>query len=279
MLNLRPYSKKDPLLLHKEIIDSKRAPDTVSLVQAVEDQVEEQFIVHANESTVNSLENIIGLELNEDTKAALRSLYSSRSKKLIEVKNSITTTSSGRANNLCQYCTINTVGPMDHIMPKGDFPEFSVHAENLFPCCAECNSYKSNTWLIDGSRQFLNLYLDTLPNHQYLFVELTNSGGVIETDFTLDNRNEIDDQLFRLIFSHYNHLNLMERFKKSSHSVVSELRSLIVPLRQSMDNEEIRTALTDAIYKKMEYFGTNYWKSVLEMALVQDQDFMNSCRD
>ena len=279
MLNLRPYAKKEPFLFHKDMVSSKRTPGTLEQLEEIESEIEEQYINHIRESTANTLENIVALDINEVQKTALKSLYDPRNKKIIDVKNSIITTLENRAIDLCQYCTINDVGTMDHILPKNNFPEYSVHTNNLFPCCSTCNSYKSNLWLLEGSRKFLNPYLDVLPQERYLFVELVDSEGVIDVNFILENRNEINPELFTLICSHYECLHLLERFKRSSHSVVSDLSYTIGPLFEYMSIEEITSTLTDAITKKFSYHGANHWKSVLEISLVQDVNFMSSFLD
>lgn len=275
MLNLRPYNKKDPFLLYKEIVSSKIDKVLVKKLQEINDNIQKQFNVHLNESTTNTLENITALNMSEQQKADLRNLYSSRSKYVIEIKNSIITSDDNRIRNLCQYCTINTVGPMDHIMPKGDFPEFSVHARNLFPCCAECNSYKSKVWLAGGNRQFLNLYLDTLPNEQYLFVNLNHIEDVPEVEFYLDNRNNINKELFELISSHYDKLKLLERFKFSSHAVIADLKYTIETMPTYLTTEEIISMIIETQSKRKKYNGSNYWECVLIVALIENPDFLN----
>jgi len=280
MLNLRPYSKEDPFLFHRKIVDTKRVPGVVAQLKGIESQIENQFDNHSKKSLKNKLEDISALSLQEKEKLALLKLYNPRNRKIIDVKNSVTTTSGNRINNLCQYCTINTVGPMDHIMPKASFPEFSVHSSNLLPCCAECNSRKSSAWLLGGNRKFLNLYLDDLPENQYLFVNFVNPEGVIEINYFLENKNGIEDRFFDLIVSHYEKLNLLERFKHSSHSVVSEIKDLVMSLtNNNLEIEEIIATITEVALKEKGRFGQNYWKSILKISLVQNEIFMNSCQN
>lgn len=277
MLNLIPFTEKDSFLLHTEILDSKNDRALVQQLLKINGQIQQQFDTHTTESATNTLEDIQALDISEDQKINLRKLYNARSKHIIKIKNSITTSPDNRIINLCQYCTINTVSPMDHIMPKGEFPEFSVHAKNLFPCCSECNSHKSNTWVVEGHRQFLNLYLDILPSEQYLFVNITNLDNIPSIYFYLDNRNNINEELFRLITSHFNKLNLLKRFELSSHEVIADIKYSIEALLTHLTTEEITTIILETATKKMSYYGTNYWKCMLEIALGENSDFVESC--
>lgn len=65
------------------------------------------------------------------------------------------------------------------------------------PCCSEYNERKSSNWIENGKRKYLNLYIDELPDVQYLFCDVRVSGDSIKCDFSLSNLNGIDADLFR----------------------------------------------------------------------------------
>ncbi len=166
---------------------------------------------------------------------------------------------------------------MDHIMPKNLFPEFSVHAQNLFPCCVECNSYKSETWLKNGNRQILNLYLDILPSEQYLFVEINIVDSVVTPKFYLENKASIEADYFQLILSHYKNLHLLDRFGDASNTIITELKSALTALNGSSANE-IESFIAAYSESNSLYFGYNYWKDILRIALSKDKRFLTSCK-
>lgn len=277
MFNLRPFSKKDSFELHKGVVNSKKDASLVERLSKLDAKIKSQFILRDSNSVTNSLEKTTPLDLSEDAKVDLVSLYNPRSKLIGEIKREVTTGEGNRAISECQYCTINSVSSMDHIMSKSYFPEFSVNAHNLFPCCLECNNHKSNVWLREGKRQFLNLYLDVLPTIRYLFVELVHSEDVIVTKFYLENRGDIDNDVFQLIFSHYKNLNLCDRFSSASNSVITSLKSTLISLPKRLNAQEVRSFIELTTRRDMEYFGPNYWKSVLQLALIENADFLNSC--
>lgn len=277
MINLVPFNKKDCFDSHLDIVRSKRDPLLVTELLQVSTFLEPQFRLHQLESITNTLENINPLVLENSVKDKLRNLYKLKSRAVVEVRQTVTTNTEHRAINECQYCTINSVSSMDHIMPKTLFPEFSVNTQNLFPCCGECNAYKSDIWLINEERQFLNLYLDILPNRRYLFVELEYQNDIIYPRFYIENSNGIDETEFQLISNHYNRLHLCERFSQASHSIISELKSILTSLPRRLNLDETRSFILEVTSREMEYHGANYWKSILQIALSEDEIFLESC--
>ncbi len=276
MRNLIPH-QGNAVDFHNQVVDSKRDRDLIARLHTIGNEIEEQFAVHQAESNTNSLERIGAMVIAEGLKSDLRTLYHAKRQSIIRAKNEILTDTNNRKDVTCQYCTINSVQPIDHIMPQASFPEFSVHLKNLFPCCGECNGYKTHTWLRDGQRQFLNLYLDTLPNARYLFVELDDSDGVITTNFFLENKENIEDGMFQLIERHYTNMHLCRRFNLSSNSVITNLRNMILSLPNPLTREEIQTFVLESSRLEMEQNGFNYWKSVLSITLSQHDTFLASC--
>jgi len=64
----------------------------------------------------------------------------------------------------CPMCGSSVTGSVDHYLPKGDFPEFSVMAANLVPACFHCNSgVKRQTFRgVTLNERFLHPYFDAL---------------------------------------------------------------------------------------------------------------------
>jgi 5-methylcytosine-specific restriction endonuclease McrA len=72
----------------------------------------------------------------------LLSLYDYQNKIVRNIRENINNQQLEAIRNTCQNCTIDSVGTMDHILPKTSYPEYAVNAYNLFPCCSKCNQYK-----------------------------------------------------------------------------------------------------------------------------------------
>lgn len=135
----------------------------------------------------------------------------------------LTTDENNRISNICPNCTVGRVESLDHCIPKSEFPEFSDNPLNLMPCCMYCNSKKSSVWRREGQRVFLNLFLDELPNVRYLFVQTHIKDGIPVFKFFIDNRNSIENNLYKKIEKHYSTLDLCNVFADNSDDVVDEL--------------------------------------------------------
>lgn len=80
---------------------------------------------------------------------------------------------------VCPFCDGQIENPpLDHYYPKGRFPLFSCHPENLVPICTKCNEFEAkgekiplNTEEAEPAADWLHPYFRTAPDD--VFVELT----------------------------------------------------------------------------------------------------------
>lgn len=279
MKNLRPYDKNS-FDFFNSIVSSKsntkKDPNYLTRLKDQTSNIEKKFLVYGNLFDANDLETLESTTFSKQEKDDLLALYSYKSKKIQELKIKLTTSEHNRILNTCQNCTINEVNSFDHLVPKDLFPEFSVNPKNLFPSCTQCNSHKSITWLVDKKRVFLNLFLDILPVEQFLFVDITMNNDLIVTNFFLDNRNNIEENMFRLIFEHYERLNLCHRFKINIDQVITPLKNSMKSNLDILTIDQIVSISINSANLNSRSFGANYWKSILENALLINHDFIKS---
>ncbi len=103
----------------------------------------------------------------------LRACYDGATKPLKTLKDDIRSAQPQRQLKYCPMCGTTLPKTYDHYLPAVAFPEFAVHALNLVPCCALCNSMKDDDWLsAAGERQYLHAYADILPDVQFVHVTL-----------------------------------------------------------------------------------------------------------
>lgn len=118
----------------------------------------------------------------------------------------------------------------------------------------------------DGKLNFLNLYSIELPNVRYLFVSCSSKEDYY---FYLDNLNGIPADLYELIESHYSNLELLDRFKKASGIILSELETSIESNQENkLGNKLIKSIILSDYSKRAERNGTNYWKTVLVESII-----------
>ena len=168
MKNLKSYSE-DCFKVYKEAVENENKNKDILL--NIQDDIESQFDIYSGKFRDKKLYEITSLAFSEEEKESLINLYQYRSAIIQKIKGAILDSQEITINNTCQYCTLSEVSTLDHIIPKKSFPEFSVNPLNLFPCCAKCNSKKSNLWIKNDKHLFLNLYLDELPNKKYLIAD------------------------------------------------------------------------------------------------------------
>jgi hypothetical protein len=276
MRNLKPYDGNS-FEFHKNIIDRKRNTKedaTYKLrISALNGNVEDQYTLYDTHFGNDTLQNLTQFGYTGQEKNDLLALYSYKSKLLQDLKTKLTTTETNRIINACQNCTINEINSFDHFVPKDEFAEFSVNPKNLFPSCTMCNGYKAVAWRESGQRVFLNLYLDALPQEQYLFVDLDISGDDIKTNFRVANPNNIEPQLFRIIQNHYAKLRLCKRFTDNNDEVITALKNDVESHLDNLSVEVIQQTVIKRNQKNMLAFGHNYWKSILELALINSVAF------
>ena len=278
MRNLKVYSD-DAFTFHMHVVDHKRnRKDDVHYKERLvsyNDKIKRQYDSYDENYNGRSLENITGLDLSANEKNDLLGLYSYKSKAIQELKIRLTTSENNRVINTCQSCTVGEVNSLDHILPKDVFSEFSVNPKNLFPSCTKCNSFKVNSWLEGNQRIFLNLFCDELPNEQYLFVDTQITEDNIQASFIIDNKYGIHPNVYNLIASHYRRLYLCERFAENSSEVITSLDNSIMPYTKMVSAADIIGATKEKIAKDRATFGYNYWKSLLELSLIDNKDYLS----
>lgn len=278
MKNLDFY-QEDCFDFHQEAINRKNTTQTDPnykqrvrqlnpIIRVEYDELNEIY----NDNAV--LKEIESHGFEEQEKDDLKKLYSYDSNLIQELKIHLTTID-GAKYSTCPNCTISEINSFDHYLPKGSFSEFVVNPKNLIPCCQTCNSIKGDIWRRDGERVFLNLYLDKLPETQYLFVDFIINEEGIETNYQLNNLNGIEDELYALIESHYKGLNLLERFSENSDEVITEFINSIKPYTERLTIEEIREIVNEGCEENKTSFGFNYWKSILKLELIRNDNFIN----
>jgi 5-methylcytosine-specific restriction endonuclease McrA len=279
MRNLKVFSGDTLDFLDEVIASKKNSTKDPNYKQRIHLLAPDVKVLYSDYETAHNTKNHISLIPNgyvNQEKADLLRLYTSGNSKLVKLKNSITTVLDNRVLNTCQYCTIAPVGSLDHIVPKDTYPEFSVNPKNLIPACTTCNSHKNENWKENNKTIFLNLYIDILPSEQYLFVSLDLSANNIQPTFELQNVNNIDSDIFELLENHYSRLNLFKRFKKESHKIISELTNLISASINLLDRDQIKELVLSKIDADKAIFGNNYYKSILEESLINNQIYLNS---
>ena len=259
----------------REAIDQKQDSALKIRLKLLEPTINMEYDNYEAEFRNKTIEKLMPNGFFNLYKDDLLSLYSYQSYVIRALRNRLSSLQAATIRNTCQNCTLIPVQSMDHILPKDRYPEFCINPLNLFPSCQTCNGHKSRSWTKSGKRLFLNLFLDDLPDEQYLFVDVTHRKDGIDFKFYLKLSKEIDKGLASLIDSHYSLLHLPERMRLSASSYFAEFRNTLVAARKRLTNKEVVEMVFEKTVDDKVCYGTNYWKSALEEALVNDATFLS----
>lgn len=266
----RAKYNKNPFEFHREVVELKRLSrrEKSSLLRR---KIRRRFGLYKKMLAEDNLEELRNHHLNMlDSKAeALRGLYRYKAKKFKELKLDLTTTPKNRISNLCPYCQLDKVGTLDHILPKTPFPEYSSMPWNLIPCCSTCNSKKDDFWLDEHNKRcFINFYIDDIPPIQYFFADVSVVNGDLEIKYNLRFPAGYPVDLKERIESHYQKLDLVNRYLENSDDVIEDLKDVIRNYAPGVTDAEIINSVKNVCNEKQARLGINYWVAVLEKACV-----------
>jgi len=183
---------------------------------------------------------------------------------------------------ICPYCGLNSNGTFDHYIPKEVFPDYSVLSLNLIPCCEKCNSIKGERWKENDRLLFINYYFSVIPDQRYLYVDIEydRSTKVPTITYKLENNNNIEGEIFAVIKTHYQKLNLCSRYEEHANNVVSELYERIkLAYEEGEDIGSQQHELNRQLRVKKERKGINDWEVALLFAVSDCKEFFNSITD
>ena len=276
MKNLKSYSE-DCFKVYKEAVENENKNKDILL--NIQDDIESQFDIYSGKFRDKKLYEITSLAFSEEEKESLINLYQYRSAIIQKIKGAILDSQEITINNTCQYCTLSEVSTLDHIIPKKSFPEFSVNPLNLFPCCAKCNSKKSNLWIKNDKHLFLNLYLDELPNKKYLIADFDFKDNIPMVTFSLGNPENIDNRTYEIIESHFSRLDLLRRMRERSNEKITDIINAIKGnYKLNSDIDSVKSAIRETEENNKKVYGYNHWKSVLILSIIEKDECWNKLR-
>lgn len=272
MKNLNAYNQ-DNYLIHKESVERKEKSESKNRLLSISKEIKDSYEVFNNNYNSEKFYNNSPNDKLTDFKDDLIKLYKYKNKVGNLIREKIFNIQEQTIQYTCQFCTLNTVNTLDHLLPKSKFPEFVVNIKNLIPCCSECNNYKNNSFSNNTNEKILNLYLDKLPNCQYLFVDIKWNERKVK--FFLENRFSIQSDLFIIITNHYTKLKLVERFILKSNEILSEFINHCKNFTPNYNKEKFIETQKTLINDNQNAYGKNHWKHVLQLALLENEEFMN----
>jgi hypothetical protein len=264
---------------HKSVVNSKtnmikcRTNTTKINLLRLEPQVLARYRQFEQAITQNLLFNFLEDPALIAHKDDLLSCYTGRTKKVKEIFKLIEDTQTTRFLKRCPYCGVTLPKTYDHYLPEAHFPELSVHALNLIPCCGSCNSTKSKFWKNNTHRTFLYFYKDIIPSVQYINVNLLNGAGSIGAQFSIQRPINIQSAVWDVLFSHYEKLGLIFTYNELASDEISEVfHACVAHIRCGGAN--VRQFVEELLAPEETLYGINHWRVVLMKSLAVNADFV-----
>ena len=248
--------------VHNDILNNKnikRCP-WKNTILTINSDIKIAFDDYEQNFYANTLEKIITRSVFDSNAEYLRKLYSFKNKNFVSYKTKVMSIGDIELSE-CPICQLDSITAFDHYLPQKIFPQFADCIHNLVPCCASCNSKKSEAFLDkNNQRIFINLYTDLLPKGIKFLIAKTifkNNKPVIKYEF--DDSNITNPILKNLLINTFTSLALCKRFEKKVPARVEILKST---LHGGKIGSAKNTLLKEAIGREGLY-GINYWEAVL----------------
>lgn len=193
--------------------------------------------------------------------------YNLDRKPVAALKQAILDARPANRRSLCQWCLIDTWSDLDHFVPKESFPEFSVMARNLAPCCSKCNKAKSDYWPPVGVvPEVLSLYYSSLLDRSHLAATVTHAlGGSSAIQFFIRHDAGLTAAEIVTLEVHYARLQLMPRLQDAGISALSRFRETLRSHAVSRANAV--QFLTEEAAGLVTAFGANHYEALTATAL------------
>lgn len=181
--------------------------------------------------------------------------------------------------SFCPYCG-NPMIPdtLDHFIPKGKWPEFSIFPNNLVPQCRGCAPVKGENYYCaeSNSAMFIHpIYFDFLENFRFsMNVTLNGDENKLSVEVKLKKvmATRIEDQ--RRVILHAEKLKIKSRIINYCNKDFKQWKR-----RLSNARFDIETALQQRLSEVPQSEIGKDWQSAFYFALLQNQDvilYLNS---
>ncbi len=241
-------------------------------------------------------DTIIPMSTTTPLKDALYGLYDSKESLIQDMKDEIK--SSYKSNELshnaerCPYCGILRQSPsaLDHFLPRGVFPEYSILSKNLVYICERCNNGAHKGSLVtdtDGKRLFLHPYTDIeLETHTFIQCNLEFDDLTVLPTFTIsDEILSLNPSLYRIACNHVEKLKLNERYGSLvENDLLRKFRNKFTKLDK---DKKVRKYKDDIMLEDIKRFinykieecdetDLNNWEMIFWKEFLLSEDWFNS---
>jgi hypothetical protein len=214
--------------------------------------------------------NINPIGVSADLKSGLKSNYNSPPKLLAYIER--VRASSPR---VCPMCGSLKTTSLDHVLPKENYPEFSIFSKNLVPAC-DCNTKrKTDTRNLTTGARVLHPYFDDCLLQRQLSCLISPKPNFPVVDIEIAYVNTTDPLIASLKFHTQKVVmpsGLIGWLESQWGSLVEYPAGIIhtLPHERIVDVNRLRSCLEDALHRHDRGYATaNNWESIFVHGLLQ----------
>jgi hypothetical protein len=170
---------------------------------------------------------------------------------------------------LCPFCGFGHAKTLDHFLSKARYPAFSILCANLVPACADCNTCKGASVVMQNT-QMLHPYFEeqSIENEPWLFAEVVESVPATVRYF-IQPPGPWHNDLIQRVTNHFNKLDLAKRFAVQADAELAGLGHMLSELKA----RDMIQAHLSCIARAERKIRRNSWKAALFDALVKSEWF------
>lgn len=172
---------------------------------------------------------------------------------------------------ICPFCDHRPVSTLDHLLPKGLFPDFAVTPDNLIGACADCNKLKLDFAPLTEADVLLHPYFDNVENGRWLTAEVVE-GRVAAVLFRTKPVAEWPSVLNDRVKQQFKMLGLSSLYGAQAAREISEQAFLLGNIHDSSGMDYVRAELIGQAQSR-EYAYLNSWRAVMCRALGESDWF------
>lgn len=269
--------------MYENIIDKMRDKEKKKKLKDICEKLKERYQDYIDNSSC--LENITEDGQCQKLKKELNDCYKNNARVIAAEVNKIVEEQEIQIQSLCPLCEVDHHNEKEHYLPKTEFPEYSIFIPNITPVCTTCNLKKSSKFIDnERERQFFNIYFDRIPSKKILKAKVMFLDKIPIVEFELLEealKENLTEKERKVIKNHFKNLDLLKRYEKEATDVIYQDIIIIKSLMLQMKQEDIKKFCKNCIVEKNQIYGLNYWKNVLEQAILEDQfeAFYDFCQE
>lgn len=173
-------------------------------------------------------------------------------------------------SEICPYCGSPGCGTLDHYYPKAEFPQFSVIADNLVPCCYRCNKVKGEYFPLTKYDRVINPYFDEFTRKFIFQIEFFDLAGVLF--FKLLPHFRLLPAEKEIVKSHIRRMKIKDFHTESVLSTFENERSLVGSmLNEGLDEDLIKRILKNTVEEGLASGRTYDWSLIVKESIVSSR--------